>query len=587
MKKIILFMFLFLLGILRVMAYDVIENFHFGSKVPDTYVKILNNGNIRNTTIWMIKKSDNNYVYCIDPFTNEINGNYEGYVGNNELFGLSKEQINRMNLLAYYGYGYQNHTDFKWYGITQFLIWQTLGYDDIYYTDSSFNNRIDKNSQEIDELNNLVNNHFIKPSFDINNSYSIGTEYTLIDNNNVLDLYDIDYSGDLDIKKEGNNLKVLSKQSGIYTIRFIKKSKIDNDYILYNNDIRQNMFYPGKYEDVVYNLTLNFISGSIEINKQDREHITSRDNTTFEGAVYGLYEDNELFKEISLDNNGFGILTDLPLGNYYIKEISSSCGYMLDDTKYEVNLTSNNNHQNIIVYEDVIENKFKIIKKYGNEITNNYYLESDVSFELYDSNNNLIDTYITDDNGEINMELPYGDYVLKQINGIDGYTINDDIKISVKNIDSDKELILVDKEIIKKGNLELKKMGSDGLLLDGVKFKLYAKEDIKSLTGDIYYHKDDFIDEVIINDGYGYLNDLYYGDYYLEEVNTVSGYLLNTDKIDVDINSDINNIEIINEKYEIPSTGRNDINYSKLSNIFIFIGLIGLYEIKNRFNNNI
>ena len=260
---------------------------------------------------------------------------------------------------------------------------------------------------------------------------------------------------------------------------------------------------------------------------------------------------------------------------------------MLDDTKYEVKLTNINNNQNIIVYEDVIKNKFKIIKKYGNEVTNNYYLESDVAFELYDSNNKLIDTYISDVNGEINMELPYGNYSLKQINGMDGYTINDEISISVKNIDNDKEIELIDKEIIKKGNFEIKKIGSDGVLLDGVKFRLYAKEDIKSLTGDIYYHKDDFIDEVIINDGYGYLNDLYYGDYYLEEVNTVSGYLLNTDKIDVDINSDINNIEIINEKYEIPSTGRNDINYSKLSNIFIFIGLIGLYEIKNRFNNNI
>ena len=586
MKKILVFIFLFLVCTLKVSAYDLIDSFHLGPKVPNSYVTKIKNNDLRNTYTSVLLRSDNNYVYCIDPFNVKIDGTYEGYIGYNESFGLSKEQINRMNLLAYYGYGYQNHTDIKWYGITQFLIWQTLGLDDIYYTDTSYGNRIVQNEEEINELNNLVNNHFIKPNFNINNSYSIKEEYTLIDNNNVLDLYDIDYNGNISVSKNDNKLTIYSNNPGTYTIRFIKKSKINNDYILYNNNIRQNMFYPGKYDDVISSLTINFLSGSIEINKQDREKGEPQGQATLEGAVYGLYEDNTLIKEISLDNDGYGILTDIPLRNYYIKEISPSNGYMLDDTKYEVNLTSNNNHQNIIVYEDVIKNKFKIIKKYGNEITNNYYLESNVSFELYDSNNNLIDTYLTDDNGEINIYLPYGEYTLKQLSGKDGYELSEPISINVSKIDNNKEIEILDKEIIKKGNLEIKKIGSDGILLDGVKFRLYAKEDIKSLTGDIYYNKNDLIDEVTINNGYGYINDLYYGNYYLEEIDTTSGYLLNTDKINVDINNEINNIEIINEKYEIPSTGRNDINYSKLSNIFIILGLIGLYEIKDKFNYN-
>ena len=78
MKKIILIIILFLLGISKVYAYDTVENFHFGKKVPNTNVKIVNNDKIRNTTIWMIYRSDNSYVYCIDPFTNETDGNYEG-----------------------------------------------------------------------------------------------------------------------------------------------------------------------------------------------------------------------------------------------------------------------------------------------------------------------------------------------------------------------------------------------------------------------------------------------------------------------------------------------------------------------------
>ena len=63
-------------------------------------------------------------------------------------------------------------------------------------------------------------------------------------------------------------------------------------------------------------------------------------------------------------------------------------------------------------------------------------------------------------------------------------------------------------------------------------------------------------------------------------------YLLNTDNIDINIDNDFNNIEVINEQYEIPNTLKNEINYNKiLSNIFIIIGFIGIYETK-KYNFN-
>lgn len=582
MKKILLFICLLLISISKVSAYDLIESFHFGNMIPNAYVTKVKNGNIRNTSTWMLLRSDNNYVYCIDPFTNEINGNYEGYIGYNELFGLTKNQINRMNLLAHYGYGYNNHTDIKWYGITQYLIWETLGLDEIYYTDSLNGSRITQYTDELNELNNLVNNHYITPSFNTT-TYSIKEQYTLVDNNNVLDLYDIDYSGNINVEKYGNTLTISSDNPGTYTIRFIKKSEETRDYILYQNSIRQNMFYPGKYDDVISSLTLTFEEGTIEINKQDRETITSQEPASLEGALYGLYEDNKLIETISLDNNGYGVISNLPLRNYYIKEIEPSKGYMLDDTKYEVNLTINN-HQSIIVYEDIIKNKYKIIKKYGNEITNNYSLESDASFKLYDQYNNLIDTYITDENGTIELLLPYGSYILKQIDGKEGYEINSPINIDINNIKDETIIEINDKEIVKKGNLEIKKIGDDNTLLDGAKFKLYAKKDIVSLTGDIYYKANDLIDEVTITNGYGFITDLYYGEYYLVETEGVEGYLLNADTIDITIDNDFNNIEVVNEKYNIPNTLKNDINYNKIaSNLFILFGIIGIYETKKRY----
>lgn len=588
MKKILFFIILLFMSISKVSAYDLLETFYYDTKLPNMYVTKIKDGKLKNTATFLLHKSNSDFVYCIDPFTSEINGTYEGYIGYNPIFGLSKEQINRMNLLAHYGYGYNNHTDLKWYGITQYLIWETLNLDDIYYTDKYYGDRIVQYVDEINELNNLVDNHFILPSFsNTNNTFSINEEYVLIDTNNVLEEYDIEYSDNINIRKEGNKLFISSNNIGNYTIDLVKKSKITNDYILYSNNSSQNMFTPGKYDDVYTSFNVNFVSGSIEINKQDRETITSQGQAIFEGAIYGLYKDDNLIDKIQLDKNGYGKFDNLELGNYYIKEISPSIGYLLDDTKYNVDLNINSINQSIVVYEDVIKNKYKIIKKYGNDMTNNYYLESDVSFELYDNKNNLINTYITDDSGEINLVLPYGKYILKQITGKDGFNISSPIEIDVDKIDN-KEIEILDKEIIRKGNLEIKKIGSDGILLDGVKFRLYAKDDIVSLTGDIYYKAGTLIDEVTINNGYGYINDLYYGNYYLKEVNTISGYLLNENEINIKVDNDKNNVEIINEKYQIPSTGKNDTDNKKIiSNIFIFLGIIGIYEVKNKFSSNI
>ena len=134
MKKILIFICFFLLGIIKVNAYDLVDTFYYDVKIPNMYVTKIKNGNLKNTATFMLHRSNSEYVYCIDPFTSEVSGVYEGYIGYNDSFGLSRDQINRMNLLSFYGYGYNDHTDLKWYGITQYLIWPTLHLFDLYFT---------------------------------------------------------------------------------------------------------------------------------------------------------------------------------------------------------------------------------------------------------------------------------------------------------------------------------------------------------------------------------------------------------------------------------------------------------------------
>lgn len=59
------------------------------------------------------------------------------------------------------------------------------------------------------------------------------------------------------------------------------------------------------------------------------EELTAADGTTI--PVDGLIE------VITLDENGHGkAISDLPMGSYYVQEISTNSAYLKDDTKYPV-----------------------------------------------------------------------------------------------------------------------------------------------------------------------------------------------------------------------------------------------------------
>ena len=57
--------------------------------------------------------------------------------------------------------------------------------------------------------------------------------------------------------------------------------------------------------------------------------------------------------------------------------------------------------------------------------------EEGIKFGLYYEDGTLIDTYITDKNGEIKLVLPYGNYVLKQLSTKEGIDVAPDKKIRI------------------------------------------------------------------------------------------------------------------------------------------------------------
>lgn len=378
------------------------------------------------------KTNTNEFAYCIEPFNffNETS-TYESTINPNN---LSSSQIDRITKVAHFGYGYKNHTDKKWYAITQYMIWSLADpKGDYYFTNSLNGTRITAFQTEINEINYLVDHYSDIPSF-TNQTFTIVENHPLIitDNNNTLKDFKTTNN---DIVIENNTIKINNLKKGNYTYKLIKN---DNYYnkptIFYQASNSQNLVNTGDINNPIeIEFKINVIETNINITKIDNDtlSIIPSGEASLDGAKYNLYdENNNLIQELIINNNQAQI-KNLDFGKYYIKEIQPGIGYTLDNNIYEINITEKNNINDLILKNKVIEKKIVIEKKYGDE----YLLkgEKNISFQIFNNNKELIKTITTDSNGLVEITLPFGSYEFIQINSTKGYHKVDNFTMTINN----------------------------------------------------------------------------------------------------------------------------------------------------------
>lgn len=431
----------------------------------------------------MVRKSDNYYVYCIEP-GKSVDGNklMTGYdIRQAEIANLTPQQWDRIQLLAYYGYGYEGHMDIKWYAITQFMIWQTnnLGYD-IYFTDTLNGNRIEKYTEEMQELENLVNHHFDIPRFDVKQiELFLGETKSFEDINHSLEKYEITTGGNITVSKENNTLTVTSnKAEDSYIIFKNDKKRFYTKPIVYTDDENQNLFLPGDLSSVSHRIEVVMKYGKVNAIKIDSDNKTNiaSGQASLQNAKYGLYnENNELLEEQYTDLCGnLNFNSKLGPARYYLQEITPSEGYQLDLSKYYFEVNKDNYDIKLFVYEKVIQENFEIIKVLENSTTGITEFEKNIEFGIYDKNNTLVNQYKTDENGTIKFLLPYGEYILKQHTSYPGYEKIQDYKLKVAENGKLNKLVFKDNLI--KYRVKLNVKNKDTLEnIENIEFKLYDK----------------------------------------------------------------------------------------------------------------
>lgn len=316
--------------------------------------------------------------------------------------------------------------------------------------------------------------------------------------------------------------------------------------------------------DASLNLSLANVrtTGSITITKEDSETgAIAQGDATLSGAVYGLYARSNivhpdghtgiLYTAGSLvatfpptDANRQARLDNLYLGNYYVKEITPSTGYLLDTKGYDVAVTyEGQDVPNVVrtstVTEDVIKGNIRLVKhlqeKDPSAASRPQVPEVGAEFDIILKSSGVTYAHIvTDADGfaQANM-LPYGNYIVRQTKGKEGYSFITDFEVFIRAHERTYSYILENLDYTSQLQV-LKKDAETGELVKvaGAKFEIYNEAGKKIVQTVLYPTKYDI--SVFETDESGMLELpqwLGSGNYALKEVQAPEGYILNPDPI--------------------------------------------------------
>ena len=521
--------------------------------VSKTYVKMVKkNGYAKYLQVQVIRRStDSEFVYCIQPFVSIVDDTYKvTYDDYLSVIGMTEEQWERISLLAYYGYKYGNHTETKWYAITQVLIWRTMEPTvDIYFT-STLNGSKDNSiyQSEISELETLVSNHKKKPSFDIDlSNINVGESITLTDKNNVLKNYSVNNTNNLRVETSNNQLTITALTPGESELTF---KRIDTKYntqpALYYADVSQAVIRVGSYDPINVKMNLKVIGGKVRIQKLDRETLTNipQGEASLENAEYGIYDkNNNLIEILTTASDGTAQSGYLPyIGTYTIKEIKNSKGYKLDNSIYYFEIKEDYLYPEVIVFEEIIKSKIEIYKYFANGQTGDLIPEPNVLFKVFDREDALVTEITTNNKGYASFELPYGTYKVKQTTVTPGYEKIKDFLITI-NENSENVITYSFSDARITARLKVIKIDAESkktIAISNIRFKIKNIDTDEYVCQKINYPKKETICEYLTNDNGEFTTPepLVSGTYLLEEIEPPSGYILNEEGIQFRIDNE-------------------------------------------------
>ena len=323
------------------------------------------------------------------------------------------------------------------------------------------------------------------------------------------------------------------------------------DYTL--EDFKDQMDSTGQVllaKNMTVSMTNTPVKGRLQVTKVDEE-----DNHSLTGAEFEIYEGNlnqdhtyDDVKEreyhkvgtIQIDGQGIGISEELPYGNYLLKETRAPEGYEITKEIYETKISRDKETVYIQIPNKKSEGKLTIIKEDDSEPKQRL---AGAVFTVHrkDNDRQVGDKLITGPDGTISMDLPYGEYYVKEVSFPSGYASATGKKYE---FELNSGLAEVEKIIPNKKTqyaLRLFKTDRDtGEYLAGAVFGLYEDNADPETAEPVQRFTTNANGSAVVFLAKG-------GDYDIYELEPPAGYQLLTEKIEVHVDDTVPAVEIYAE----------------------------------------
>ena len=352
---------------------------------------------------------------------------------------------------------------------------------------------------------------------------------------------------------------------------YVKESKAPEGFVHNENSEKAVFVYADQNTPVVFDqvsFTNERQKVSISVEKQDADN-----GNVVPGAVFGIYNAEDiinkdgqviikadtLLQEMTSDEDGQAKCTlDLPLGQYYVKELHAPAGFVSSDEILSFDASYQGQEIQTVELKAVKKNEPTVVEITKSDITTGEELDG-AYLQVLDQDGNIIDSWESSkDEPHVIKRLTVGEtYTLREQFAPYGYLVSNDITFTIEDTAEIQKVEMKDEVPV--AELILNKKGeflNEVSLVDQIKgvvehifhyitgsltdvtFEVYAEEDIKAADGvsEDYYKADELVATMTTDEtGITKLSNLPLGKYYVKEVGTAHGYVLDSEIRHVDL----------------------------------------------------
>lgn len=391
--------------------------------------------------------------------------------------------------------------------------------------------------------------------------------------------------------------EIVTNDKGIASIEnlplgkyYLVETKTLEGFVLDSEPIMADLSYVDQHTEVVY-------AGMEVTNERQKVQVTviktdAETKKELEGAIFGLYaaedivnadgkiivaKDTLVEKAVTGTDGKCVFVSDLPLGQYYVKEIEEPKGYVLNEEIFALDASYQGDDVKVIELEATFANYPTKLEISKTDITGEYELKG-ATLSIIDKDGNVVETWKSDGETHYIERIPVGEYILREEAAPYGYKIANEVKFTVENTKVIQKVSMKDELV--SGKIIIEKTDEvTGKGIAGVEFEIRDKDGkvIETLVTDKNGHAESKeLPIAVFKDG-NFVEDI---KYFVVETKAAEGYILDSTPHEVVLQYDDEAPEVVtytlsltNKPTEpkLPQTGDN-------MNPWLYVG-IGLAAI--------